>query len=436
MDELNDTAAVAATATTSGATGASVGGVERSVGDRIRLEGVDIVTPTGVCLASKVDLEVPPMESVMVTGPNSTGKTSLFRVLSGLWRPGSGKIMTPVGRMQLVPQRVYSVTGRRTAPRLPVCFAPPCPGVGVPPRRRWSGLTPLLFFPFSLTPIAAAGSLADQVTYPQYIPKEARTADVEARMLRALEEVGVSFLATDRYDWDTTKPWEDTLSLGEQQRIGLARLLYHKPAFAVLDECTDAVSADAEKALFESLYASKITCECNWAYADDQGLLQQACARGCIAAGPPSRCWPPFKPIIDRVCVCPLASLVCHAAVVLELARVLAVPTDRQLTITSANSADTLLLLCWRVCQPATSRPLPTCTGITISKRLALEEFHAKNLALGVVSEEGWTEEAVAGPGEEAVAGPIEEAVAGPGEEGAPATAAGPPTEQPSNPIR
>lgn len=35
--------------------------------------------------------------------------------------------------------------------------------------------------------------------------------------------------------------------------IGLARLLFHKPAFAVLDECTDAVSVDAEKQLYESL---------------------------------------------------------------------------------------------------------------------------------------------------------------------------------------
>jgi len=98
-------------------------------------------------------------------------------------------------------------------------------------------------------------------------------------MLKALEEVGVSFLATDRYDWDTTKPWEDTLSLGEQQRIGLARLLFHKPAFAVLDECTDAVSADAEKALFESLYASKITCKCNCACTD--GVRSFLLARRC-----------------------------------------------------------------------------------------------------------------------------------------------------------
>ena len=37
--------------------------------------------------------------------------------------------------------------------------------------------------------------------------------------------------------WDREVRWEDVLSLGEQQRMGIARMLYHEPAFAVLDEC-------------------------------------------------------------------------------------------------------------------------------------------------------------------------------------------------------
>ena len=48
----------------------------------------------------------------------------------------------------------------------------------------------------------------------------------------------IDYLVEREGGWDSKVVWEDTLSLGEQQRLGMARLFYNKPKYGVLDECT------------------------------------------------------------------------------------------------------------------------------------------------------------------------------------------------------
>ena len=53
--------------------------------------------------------------------------------------------------------------------------------------------------------------------------------------------------------------WSNILSLGEKQRMQIARLIYHKPRYAILDECSSAISTDMERRLYRIVNELNIT---------------------------------------------------------------------------------------------------------------------------------------------------------------------------------
>ena len=109
----------------------------------------------------------------------------------------------------------------------------------------------------------ATGTLADQVTYPSRIEPSDRTPAVEARLQELLDLVGVGYLVTrwagdaagrkraEHKGWDHETKWDEVLSLGEQQRIGMSRLFYHRapplrqPAFMITN-CLLGVTLDCQ----------------------------------------------------------------------------------------------------------------------------------------------------------------------------------------------
>ncbi|MBA0804963.1 hypothetical protein Gohar_004513, partial [Gossypium harknessii] len=158
----------------------------------VEFSGVKVVTPTGNVLVKDLSLRVESGSNLLITGPNGSGKSSLFRVLGGLWPLVSGHIVKP--------------------------------GVG-------SDLNKEIFY-VPQRPYTAVGTLRDQLIYPLTADQEVEPL-THSGMVDLLKNVDLDYLL-DRYPPEKEVNWGDELSLGEQQRLGMARLFYHKPKFAIL----------------------------------------------------------------------------------------------------------------------------------------------------------------------------------------------------------
>ncbi|XP_042145292.1 ATP-binding cassette sub-family D member 3 [Ixodes scapularis] len=180
----------------------------------IRFQGVPLVTPNGDVLVDDLTIEVKSGVNVLVCGPNGCGKSSLFRILGELWPLFGGTLVKPAKeKLFYIPQRPYMTLG----------------------------------------------TLRDQVIYPDSHLEMLQRGVTDEDLARFLHLVQLDYVLERERGWDTIQDWMDILSGGEKQRIAMARLFYRQPQFAILDECTSAVSVDVEGSMYQYCRQAGIT---------------------------------------------------------------------------------------------------------------------------------------------------------------------------------
>ncbi|KAI9047516.1 hypothetical protein LZ554_008232 [Drepanopeziza brunnea f. sp. 'monogermtubi'] len=190
--------------------------------DGVRLENVPVVAPSvfphgGEELVDSLSIIVHPGEHLLISGPNGVGKSAVARLVAGLW---------PVYR-------------------------------GLVSRPRTVGTDGIMFLP--QRPYLSVGTLRDQVIYPDGELEMQERGRRDKELKGILEEARLGYLPDREGGWDTRKEWKDVLSGGEKQRMAIARLLYHEPRYAFIDEGTSAVSSDVEGLLYERCKEKGIT---------------------------------------------------------------------------------------------------------------------------------------------------------------------------------
>ncbi len=183
-----------------------------TVDAEMRLSKVSLRTPSDPPrdLVQNLSMHVSTGQHVLIVGTSGVGKSSLLRAVCGLWNDGSGSVELPKREDTLfLPQK----------------------------------------------PFISLGSLRENVTYPN------TGVDVEdAEIERILAAVNLGNISSRMGGLDARgEQLGRRMSLGEQQRLAFARVLFSKPKFLIGDEFTSALDLENERLLYGLLKELNMT---------------------------------------------------------------------------------------------------------------------------------------------------------------------------------
>ena len=186
---------------------------------RIQIERAYLAGPSqNHPILRQVDLDLPAGKSLAILGPSGSGKSSLARLIVGIWQPTSGHVRIDGAELGHWDR---SSLGRH---------------LGYLPQD-------VELFP---------GTVAENIG--RFDTTDAGAILAAAKAAHAYELI---LRLPEGFD---TRLGEDgiQLSAGQAQRIGLARALYGKPRIVVLDEPNANLDAEGEQALLMALHSCKL----------------------------------------------------------------------------------------------------------------------------------------------------------------------------------
>lgn len=194
------------------------GTIQKDYSGGLRFESIPVIIPgsegsEGEKLIDCLKFHLLSNKNLLILGPNGCGKTSIARIMAGLWPLYYGLLSKPSeDEIFYLPQKTYFTNG----------------------------------------------NLRDQIIYPHSYDDMIEMGYNDDHLFHILREVKLEYLLSREGNFNVKKDWKDVFSGGEKQRISIARVLFKNPKFVVLDESTNAVSTDVEDYLFELLQKKKI----------------------------------------------------------------------------------------------------------------------------------------------------------------------------------